>query len=186
MWRSSKFSPKKNSQFLCLITWDCPCSLGIPKINQLETAVNHSNCSACLPDRENRETKILFYSHSWPEQKQSSPVPNTRPRRSGLPQIKEANCLDKTVDNFLVLIVKLHYIFSQIFVDVCGSKRHHKGSPLVPLWGQEGQPKAEVAFRTLWLSSWDSEPWIEERHLSSFRCFTTRGERYNGSQTLNS
>lgn len=119
MWRSSKFSPKKNSQFLCLITWDCPCSLGIPKINQLETAVNHSNCSACLPDRENRETKILFYSYSWPEQKQSSPVPNTRPRRSGLPQIKEANCLDKTVDNFLVLIVKLHYIFSQIFVDVC-------------------------------------------------------------------
>lgn len=163
-----------------------PHSLGKPKINQLEVAVNHSNCSACLADLEKSETISVFYSHSWPKQNQSSPVPNARPRRYDHPRIKEANCLDKMTDNFLVLCVKLHNIFcSNVCRCSCRNKRYRK-DPRVPLGGQEDHSRAEVVFRRPWLSSWDTESWTEVQYLSSFRWFTTRGERYNRSQTLNS
>lgn len=113
----------KDFQLLCLITWHYPYCLGIPKINQLETAANHNNCSACLPDLENRETKALFYCCSWPKQKHSSPVPNARLRRSDHPQIKDAYFLDKTVENFPVLSCqRTLYFFSNICRCVRGAK----------------------------------------------------------------
>lgn len=184
IWRTSKFGPRKDSQCLCLISWDCPCCLGIPRINQLETATNHSNCSACLPDLEIRDTITFLFSPSWPKWKQSSLVPNARLRTSDHPQIEEANCLDKVVDNFLVLSCQMTlYFFSQIFVDVhVGAKsitrmhRCHWGSRSPGLKWLPGDRD----------SSWDTEPWTEEQYLSSLRCFTTRGERHNCSQTLNS